>query len=121
MSFEDIIPIDALLGKKTQTKFDHNTQASNGKKKKIDREAMQSAIMRIPRMDVRVSRDLIDIGIREIYELEGRSAESLFDEIKDLKPETPEYRLAYLRMGIYFAENDPPEANKLHPSVWQEV
>ena len=72
-------------------------------------------------MDVRVSRDLIDIGIREIYELEGRSAESLFDEIKDLKPETPEYRLAYLRMGIYFAENDPPEANKLHPSVWQEV
>ena len=84
-------------------------------KKKIDREAMQSAIMRIPRMDVRVSRDLIDIGIREIYELEGRSAESLFDEIKDLKPETPEYRLAYLRMGIYFAENDPPEANKLHP------
>ena len=35
---------------------------------------MQSAIMRIPRMDVGVSRDLIDIiGIREIYELEGRS------------------------------------------------
>ena len=121
MSFEDIIPIDALLGKKTQAKFEDNTPVSNGKKKKIDREAMQSAIMRIPRMDVRVSRDLIDIGIREIYELEGRSAESLFDEIKNLKPDTPEYRLAYLRMGIYFAENDPPEASKLHPSVWKEV
>ena len=52
---------------------------------------MQSAIMRIPRMDVRVARDLIDIGIREIYELEGRSAESIFDEIKDLRPETPTY------------------------------
>ena len=121
MSFEDIITIDALLGKKTQVKFEDNNPASKGKKKKVDREAMHSAIMRIPRMDVGVSRDLIDIGIREIYELEGRSAESLFDEIKDLKPETPEYRLAYLRMGIYFAENDPPEANKLHPSVWQEV
>ena len=43
-------------------------------------------------MDVRVSRDLIDIGIREIYN-EGRSAESLFDEIKGLNPR-PEYRLA---------------------------
>ena len=47
MSFEDIIPIDALLGKKTQAKFEDNTPVSNGKKK-IDREAMQSAIMRIP-------------------------------------------------------------------------
>ena len=83
MSFEDIIPIDALLGKKTQAKFEDNTPVSNGKKKKIDREAMQSAIANSP--NGCASRDLIDIGIREIYELEGRSAESLFDEIKDLK------------------------------------
>ena len=41
--------------------------------------------------------------------------------IKELKPETPDYRLAYLRMGIYFSENNPPEASKLHPSIWQEI
>ena len=121
MSFDDIIPIDALFGKKAEPKYEGNSSLNNGKKKKIDQEAMQSAIMRIPRMDVRVARDLIDIGIREIYELEGRSAESIFDEIKDLRPETPTYRMAYLRMGIYFAENDPPEVIKLHPSFWEEV
>jgi len=121
MSFEDIIPLDALFGKQAKPTYGENSSSKNGKKKKVDREAMQSAIMRIPRMDVRVARDLIDIGIKEIYELQGRSAESLMEEIKELKPETPEYRLAYLRMGIYFSENDPPEASKLHPSIWQEV
>jgi len=119
MAFDDIIPIDALLGKQKDPLYEDNT-GGNRKKKKVDREAMQSAIMRIPRMDVRVARDLIDIGMKEIYELQGRSAESLMDEIKQVRPETPDYRLAYLRMGIYFAENDPPEANKLHPSVWQD-
>lgn len=117
MAFEDIIPKNALLGKPKDPLYaDINDEYR--KKKKVDREAMQSAIMRIPRMDVRVARDLIDIGIKEIYELQGRSAESLMDEIKDLRPETPEYRLSYLRMGIYFAENDPPEASMLSPSVW---
>ena len=43
---------------------------------------MQSAIMRIPRMDVRVARDLIDIGIREIYELEGRSLKAYLMKLK---------------------------------------
>ena len=43
------------------------------------------------------------------------------EEIKELKPETPDYRLAYLRMGIYFSENNPLEASKLHPSIWQEI
>ena len=118
MAFDDIIPLDALLGKQRVPQYEDNT-GGNKKKKKVDREAMQSAIMRIPRMDVRVARDLIDIGIKEIYELQGRSAESLMDEIKDLRPDTPEYRLSYLRMGIYFAENDPPEARMLQPSIWQ--
>jgi len=120
MAFDDIIPIDALLGKPKDPQYEDNTGGKQ-RKKKVDRESMQSAIMRIPRMDVRVARDLIDIGIKEIYELQGRSAESLMEEIKELKPETPDYRLAYLRMGIYFSENNPPEASKLHPSIWQDI
>ena len=43
--------------------YEDNTGGKQ-RKKKVDREAMQSAIMRIPRMDVRVARDLIDIGIK---------------------------------------------------------
>ena len=118
MTFDEIIPIDLLLGKHKDPLY-QDLHAGNKKKKKVDKEAMQSAIMRIPRMDVRVARDLIDIGIKEIYELQGRSAESLMEEIKDLRPDTPDYRLAYLQMGIYFAENDPPEPSKLHPSFWE--
>ena len=48
--------------------------------------------MRIPRMDVLVARDLIDVGINEIYELQGRSAESIMEEIRKIRPETPDYR-----------------------------
>ena len=120
MSFEDIIPLDALLGKKVKPRNDNQVSSKDYRKKKVDREAMQSAIMRIPKMDVKVVRDLMDIGVREIYELQGRSAESLMDEIKQIRPETPDYRIAFLRMGIYFSENEIPEPSKLHPSVWQE-
>jgi hypothetical protein len=33
------------------------------KKKKVDYEALNSALMRIPRMDVAAVRSLIDVGI----------------------------------------------------------
>jgi hypothetical protein len=71
-------------------------------------------------MDVLVARDLIDIGIKELYEIQGRSAESIFEEVLKLRAETPTYRLAYIRMAIYFAENENAEPKMLHPSVWVE-
>ena len=46
--------------------------------------------------------------------------ESIFEEIKKMRADTPEYRLAYLRMAIYFAENEQPDPKMLHPSVWAE-
>lgn len=118
MSFDEIIPLDVLLGENSKPMFEENLSPSKNKKKKVDWVAMQSPIMRIPRMDVRVARDLIDIGIREIYELQGRSAESLLEEIKELRPNTPDYLLAFLRMAIYFSENEQPDPSKLHPSIW---
>ena len=116
MELEDIIPLDALFGK--EPKFGPN---SRKKKKKVDREALSSPMMRIPRMDVLVARDLIDIGMKELYQLQGRSAESLFEEIRKMREDTPEYRLAYLRMAIYYAENDSPDPKLLHPQEWQDA
>ena len=113
MAIEDIIPMDALFG-------GEGTNNRSKKKKKVDRIALSSPMMRIPRMDVLVARDLIDIGVKELYELQGRSAESLFEEIKKLRKDTPTYRLAYLRMAIYFAENDEADPKLLHPSEWNE-
>ncbi|MBT3667239.1 MAG: hypothetical protein HN548_07145 [Opitutae bacterium] len=112
MAINDIIPLDALFG---------NADPNNRKKKKkVDRIALSSPIMRIPRMDVLVARDLIDIGIKELYEIQGRSAESLFEEVQKLRPDTPEYRLAYIKMAIYFAENENSDPKMLHPSIWAE-
>ena len=105
MALKDILPLDALLGGENPRK----------KKKKVDREALASPVMRVPRMDVRAARGLLDI-----YQLQGRSAESLMEDIRAKKPDAPEYRLPHLRMAIYFAENEEPDPDKLHPSVWMD-
>jgi len=88
------------------------------KKKKIDQEALQSAFMRIPKMKVEAARSLINTGLSEIYELQGRSPESLFSELKQKNPDAPKEHLAYFRLAVYYAENDPPEKDKLDVYYW---
>ncbi|MEX0320678.1 MAG: helix-hairpin-helix domain-containing protein [Puniceicoccaceae bacterium] len=94
---------EALLGKK---------------KKKVDIVALNSPLKRIPGMDVSSVRDLIDIGIVEIDELKGRSPEALFDEIRCRKEKTPEDRLHYLRLAVYYSETDDPDPNLLEAWQW---
>ena len=89
------------------------------KKKKVDYEALNSALMRIPRMDVAAARNLIDIGIRDVFQLEGRAPEILFDEAKKQNSEIPDDRIRYFRMAVYYAESPEPDAAKLHPDAWQ--
>lgn len=88
------------------------------KKKKVDYEALNSALMRIPRMDVAAVRNLIDIGIREIYQLQGRAPEVLFEEARAKADNLPEDRIRYFRMAVYYAECSDPEPMKLHPDEW---
>lgn len=88
------------------------------KKKKVDYEALNSSLMRIPRMDVTAARSLIDIGVREIYDLQGRAPEILFEEARQKNEEIPDEQIRYFRMAVYYAECESPEASKLHPSEW---
>lgn len=88
------------------------------KKKKVDYEALNSALMRIPRMDVAAARSLINVGIREIYDLSGRAPEVLFDEARKKNSEIPDDQIRYFRMAVYFAETDQPESSKMHPDSW---
>lgn len=74
------------------------------KKKETDYTALQSPFMQIPRMKVEVARDLLDAGIQQVYQLQGRSPEVLFEALRTLKKETPQDRLAYFRMAVHFAE-----------------
>ena len=88
------------------------------KKKKVDYEALNSALMRIPRMDVTVARSLINIGVREIYDLQGRAPEVLFDEAKRKNPDIPADQIRYFRMAVYYAETENPESARMHPDSW---
>lgn len=90
------------------------------KKKKVDYEALNSALMRIPKMDVTTARSLIDIGIRDIFQLQGRAPEVLFEEAKAKNPEILDDRIRYFRMAVYYAETDNPEPHKLHPDTWAQ-
>ena len=88
------------------------------KKKKVDYEALNSAFMRIPGMDVITARALIDLGFRETYELSGRSPEALYDGYKKQKGEAPSQILWALRMAVYVAETPEPDPRRLKPALW---
>ena len=88
------------------------------KKKKVDYEALNSSLMRIPRMEVAAARSLINIGVREVYELKGRAPEILFEEARQKNEEIPLDQIRFFRMAVYYAESEKPEASKLHPSEW---
>ena len=91
------------------------------KKKKVDYEALNSRLMQIPKMDIASARDLLDIGIQDIFELEGRSPASLLESIKRSNSEADPKRLWYLRMAVYFAENrEQLDSKKLTPWAWKD-
>jgi hypothetical protein len=90
-------------------------------KKKADLAALQSPFMRIPRLPVDVARDLLDLGLREIYELQGRAPEALFADLRRRKPDAPADRVVWFRLAVYFAETPEPERAKLHPDAWREA
>lgn len=89
------------------------------RKKKVDYEALSSPLLRIPGLRVENVRDLIDVGIRETYQLEGRSPETLFDELKKIRPGSPPERLAAFRLAVYYAENPEPERALLDINAWR--
>ena len=74
-------------------------------KKKVDYAALTSPFMRVPRMNVRAARALLDMGFVELYQLRGRDPESLFaDYAKIAKKPAPEL-LAYFKLAVDFAES----------------
>ena len=89
------------------------------RKKKVDYEALQSPIMRIPRMDVGAARNLIDLGIRDIFELKGRAPEVLFEEARRAGAVIPDDRIRFFRMAVYYAETEAPDPQQLHPDQWR--
>jgi len=90
------------------------------KKKKVDYEALNSPLARIPGIDIPTVRDLLDSGIQQVDELVGRSPEALFDEIRERHPEVVRDRLYALRLAVYYAEDPDPDPALLKIWKWQD-
>lgn len=90
-------------------------------KKKTDYVALASSFMLVPNMPIKVARWLLDAGYRDLFQLQGRSAESLFHEIKtvDFMAES-KIALPALRLAIYYYENrDNLDRRLLVLSAWE--
>lgn len=90
-------------------------------KKKADLEALRSAFMRVPHMPVAVARYLLDAGYTDLFQLSGRSAESLLAEIRKHDFLADEkVVLPALRLAIYFSENQSaPDKSLLNLHAWE--
>lgn len=90
-------------------------------KKKTDLVALRSAFMRVPNMPVPVARYLLDAGYTDLFQLSGRSAESLLAEIRKHDFLADEkIALPALRLAIYFSENqNAPDKSLLNLHAWE--
>jgi hypothetical protein len=96
------------------------TGGEKRKRKKVDLEALNSPLKRIPGMDLASVRDLLDIGIHSVDALQGRAPEALFEDILNLREQTPRDRLFAIRMAVYFAENPEADPALLEPWKWAD-
>ena len=90
-------------------------------KKKADLEALKSPFMHVPHFPVRVARYLLDAGYTDLFQLSGRSADSLLAEIRkrDFLAEE-KLVLPALRLAIYFSENEAaPDKRLLDLHAWE--
>jgi hypothetical protein len=89
-------------------------------KKKIDTRPYTHRLCEFQNMHISVARSLINLGIRECYDLLGRDPSSLLAQTPAIEGWSREDQLSYLRMAVYYAENDCPEASHLNPTFWKQ-
>ncbi len=98
--------------------FERPFSADPEEAKRLRTEALGSAFMRVPNFKVEAARDLLDLGFSQLFQIAGRSPESLFADIRKKRPETVPERIADFRLAVYVAETPAPDKAKLHPSAW---
>ncbi|MCD8284531.1 MAG: hypothetical protein LUD52_07440 [Opitutae bacterium] len=98
-------------------------QKDKEKKKKKLAAALKSRFMLVPHMPAQVASYLLDVGYTDVFQLRGRAAESIFEEIKKLDfLAEAKIVLPALRLAIYFSENsENPDRRLLNLQAWAEA
>lgn len=86
--------------------------------KRKNTEALQSPFMRVPRMDLTTSRYLLELGYQDLFQLKGLSPEFLWGEIRAIKKDFPQEKVYFLRMLLYFIEEENPRKDLMYPDCW---
>jgi hypothetical protein len=73
-------------------------------------------------MQIEAARGLLDLGFREIHELNGRSPDALAAELLKLQNGTQNHynQLPCFKLAVYFSENPEPKRTLLTPHAWKE-
>jgi len=68
-------------------------------------------------MRVEAARDLLDLGFREIYELQGRAPETILADLQKIRAAVPDDRLSFFRLATHFSENHGHTSALLTPEA----
>ena len=77
------------------------------KKKGVDYGALRSSFMQIPSIKVETARALLNLGYKDIFEVQGRDSNILFEECIKSMPETQNWILDDLKIIVNFPELKP--------------
>src|SRR5882762_9226574 len=86
------------------------------------KEEKLNELTRIPGVGKTIARDLWNLGIRNVDDLKGKSAEKLYEQSNDLVGTVQDRCLLYVfRCAVYYAETDPGkrEREKLNWWYWK--
>ena len=89
------------------------------KKKKVDYEALNSPLMRIPRMDSATSRATSSTSaLVKSTSCKGARPRCCSRRHELKNQDMPDDRMRYFRMAVYYAETAEPDHAKMHPDEW---
>ncbi|MFI5278337.1 MAG: DUF4332 domain-containing protein [Ktedonobacterales bacterium] len=79
-------------------------------------------LRRIPGVGPRIARDLLDLGVRSVAELDGADPDALYQRIRALRGVHQDRCLLYVfRCAVYFAGPGPHEPGRLRWWAWKDA
>lgn len=91
----------------------------------IDNGAQQVALRdlrRIPGVGPSIARDLLDLGVRRVAELDGADPEALYERLCALRDERIDRCMLYVfRCAVYFAGPEPHDPERLKWWAWKDA